>query len=767
MTDIDSRKKAAETLFDQDQIKEYLDFLFEYVDWEPGQYVNVRGLGEKGTDKEGVFREQFFIEPARQDLKAEVIRHAQRWSEHGIGSFILPAVLDAASGEENHVILMPNIVCDLDSGDTATARAQLAKIIGMPSLTVFSGGETDTGAIKQHLYWRLTEPCDDPGTITNIQERIARHVGGDWQAFKRSTQIIRIPGSVHGKGGNPRRVIMSDGADTELEISDAVELVNASIPTIQNTLPSVSGAMNFQRGAHKRTVADTMAAEVTEGGDEHNNRWSAFSQVAGHYIHQVRLGFMSLEEAQNLTHGWMTANMAPAWPMQRFVQEFTGLLNKDTKSNGPLPPDPRDVAVQEAAKPWIHDLKDWAAHRWVPKEKPVRRFLVEGLIPAGVPMLFAAEGGAGKTFAMLDLALSMAAADGKKTMRWMGNMITEEATDKYVILITAEDGKDELAIRLHDLDTGYYRDEAGDKLIILPLSDMGGAFPLVERGRDGLTAASGRWTKLLDLMSKLDKPISAVIIDTLNSTLHGEEISALVIQEYFRELYPVCSKFGASVIITHHIRKQGKNKMVGIEDMREAVRGSTALGASVRAMLGMWHAHDYLRQMKAMKRQPQRGMLYRFGVLKANNPEMMQDVKMLMRQEGGMLKDVTDAVSLPKGYGMEHGAWLELAIKLAADAGFPFSKTGDNGLYAQRQMLPPALRNMGRDKLHDLCDILQEQSKVVTCRPAKGGTISKWLDIPNGRFAEGNGYVSVGAWEPPRWDDVYEYDPSCDLVVRI
>src|SRR3546814_19647300 len=105
--------------------------------------------------------------------------------------------------------------------------------------------------------------------------------------------------------------------------------------------------------------------------------------------------------------------------------------------------------------------------------------------------------------------------------------------------------------------------------------------------------------------------VSAVIVDTLNATLHGEENSAAVIQEYVRAIAPICGELGAAFVVTHHIRKQGKEPIRDLDDMKEAIRGSTALPAAVRMVLGFWHATDYARRLRVLALEPRRGMVSR------------------------------------------------------------------------------------------------------------------------------------------------------------
>src|SRR3546814_5859894 len=73
----------------------------------------------------------------------------------------------------------------------------------------------------------------------------------------------------------------------------------------------------------------------------------------------------------------------------------------------------------------------------------------------------------------MDMALRLAAADGQEPrLDWLGQEIRPEATGGTVILITAEDDADELAIRWNDIDpTGEMRQRAAGRLIAIPRSE--------------------------------------------------------------------------------------------------------------------------------------------------------------------------------------------------------------------------------------------------------------------------------------------------------
>jgi hypothetical protein len=381
--------------------------------------------------------------------------------------------------------------------------------------------------------------------------------------------------------------------------------------------------------------------------------------------------------------------------------------------------------------------------------------------------ILVAEGGAGKTFLCLDLAMQLAAHEPGSPGRWLGQDVLAPAEGGMVVMLTAEDDKDELHIRMHDIDpSGDLRRRAGDRLMIVPLENAGGAFPLVGYdGRAGEPGPTPRWAAFLNVLRALPK-VSCVIIDTLNATLHGEENSASVLQEYFREISPVCGEIGAAFLVTHHIRKMGQNIIRTADDMKEAVRGSSAILPGVRVALGFWHASDYKRRLKSLGEAPAPGRLYRMAVLKANNPEMVAGTKTLLRQPTGLLTDVTAKDKLKDGPGPEHEAWMLVAIKEGAANGHAFTKTNTNGVFERKHHLPPILQDLTRSELHRMVDKLTAARVATTGRPAssKGGA-SGYLDIPGGPMTKKQGYFNPGAWEPD-WDG-FVYESTVQKVIRL
>jgi KaiC/GvpD/RAD55 family RecA-like ATPase len=779
-------------LVSETDLRDYLETLFSRVLWKPSHFICLRGIGEKHTPKEGKHQEDLWAQPglfefADEQLADQALAAAQTWGQHHIATFIVPAVLREARGRSDAVELFTALVVDLDSGDTNAKSAWLDQHLGTPTMVVASGGVTEAGMPKLHVYYVFDEPSADVGGVVELRHQLALKAGGDLQfgrgtpdnPYGRAHQPIRIPGSVHAKGGKAAtcRLLWSRGpVHDHDELGYKIRNAPAGPWAPAATDADVRGA-GFDFGPSKNQrpdIGDSLLHEVHEGGED-KTRWSEFNRVAGFNIGLARRGDLSLEQAKADTYGWMLAKMVPAWPEARFEREWHSLLQVDTQKKGPLP-----APAVEPTTPLVVSaelgLREWGMHRWTQTKAPPRDFLVDGLVLAGKPHLVVAEGGAGKTFAMLDLCLKVSSAEGDELPVWLGQPVRGRGT---VVMVTTEDDADELHRRIESLDPTGLRFRAGDRLIVMPTLNAGGGFTLAERDRAGRAVPSARWMELLSHLERLDG-VKLVVVDTLNSTLHGEENSATIINEYMRMLHPVCGRMGAALVLTHHIRKQNNQAggqlrpIATAEDMFNAIRGSSALPAAFRAVLGIWHSHDYARRLKAMGLEPKAKQLWRFGVLKANNPEMVDDLRFLMRADSGELVDVTrKAIDAVAGQDAQRAAWLTLAVKLAAEAGAPYvggGKDAPNGLYQRRTELHPCLRaeGFGRTRLLALVEQLITEGTLVTRAVTWSDQRGRKKDMPTldaagGPFASGQrtavDYGATFMVPDGMWERMYSFDP--------
>ncbi len=760
-------------LVNADQIKAYLDTLFKYIDWTAEDIMAFRPQGEKGTIQEGKNRNSF-IQPAFQDPATYAIKNAAVWAQHHFAGFIIPAIMSKADGCASSVQVFTSIMVDLDTGDTSAKLSHAVEHIGPASMVIYSGGKTEGGHKKIHAYWILSESTEETERCAELRKSLAEKIGGDTM-LGRAHQPIRIPGTAYMKNGAAERCELLGIIDDDYHLSDLAEQIEA-MPQMPGVEPP---AQQTQTDFHytPSSVPNALVSGVGEGGGDGENRWSQFSVVAGHFIYCARKGMMTVEDAYERTYGWVMSNMSPPWPQERVQSEFRGLLNADASHHGAMPAyapdgitpptqteqtddfDPLAGEIIENApvapveqKP-ENPLIPWATHRWAGEDAPQREWLVPGFIAKGKSHLLVATGGAGKSFLVLDLAAKIAAGIGT----WMGQPINPKQVGT-VVLLTAEDDMDEVHIRLCDIDPEGTRFSSGDKLIVLPLVNAGGAFPLVGRTREA-TGPTVQWQTMLNALKDIPD-LRCVIIDTLNATMHGEENNATVIQEYFREAGKICGEMGAALVVTHHIRKS-EHPITTQDEMAAAIRGSSALPAAVRMVIGIWEAtsNDMKRRMKALGRTPQKKTLYLAGICKANNPEAFTGVKTLLRNHVGLLEDVTsrDKFSEKGIYGPETQAWLAFSVKRAAEDGHPFRHTGAKGLFTRKDELPEYLASMQKKELSALGHICLENDLITRAKYGPKGHYV--LDVPTGpiskMIAEDE---QSGSWDIPNWG-IYAYHP--------
>ena len=725
-------------------------------------FVCLRGIGEKGTEREGIFREDIFLEPAAlgwDSFVGSVISHAKRWGSHNVATFIVPCTLKAERGTAENCDVFRTVCADFDTGDTDAKLEYAEKYLGPANMVVLSGGMTEEGKQKRHAYWSIPSSYD-VGNIVSMRDAIARKCGADIQfglgvdgnPYGRAHQPIRVAGSIHGKSGI-KRVVQIERVSTA--VTDSILAMAVGMPPSPWALKEDAekiGAM------FKTDTAEALVTDVTANG-EGTTRWSAFSSVAGHYLHVARRGDMSVEEAKQATYGWMQAHMDPPWGEARFNTEWIGLLRKDLSTHGPMIEPEKPILAEGQG------LAAWAAHRWSLDHPPERQFLVDGFVQAGKHQLLVAEGGAGKTFMMLDLALKVSAKMDGDT--WCGMPVMKQGA---VVILTTEDDKDELHIRLSDMDPdGSRRKRAGDDLIILPSINSGGAFAFVDKDPKTQEARPSRkWLEFFNLLKQIPN-LQLVVIDTLNSVLHGEENSATVINEFVRVVSQIGGELGAALIVIHHIRKQGDEPIRNAEQMAAAVRGSSALLGAFRGAIGVWHAPDFDRRMKGLGEVPKKKQLWKAAIIKANNPQMFDGERTLLRTAIGTLVDVTDRDKFNDVNFQERHAWLIASITLASRHGHPYSIEGKNaksGLYRRRSELPDVLRSIGPGEFAHLVDDLMMNNRLVAAA-AKGGREKKWLDLPNGPIAtdEAGAEINSGAYDSPEWDE-YVYDVDAKEVIR-
>lgn len=385
------------------------------------------------------------------------------------------------------------------------------------------------------------------------------------------------------------------------------------------------------------------------------------------------------------------------------------------------------------------DLTAWRASRFVGDPPPIK-YLVSGSLPLGVPGLVTAAGDTGKSMALLELGRRVAFGSTPYEPPVFGGAVEAEGS---VVMLTSEDDEAAVHRRLAAMDPHNARFTAkGERLIVVPLPSAGGAYPLFRGNRDGMSRTE-EFEQLRDQLAAIPD-LKLIVFDPMQSFVLGpinEDPAAG--QFACTEIGSLAADTGATTLFAHHVKKTTQ-AIASLSQARDAVRGTTAIVDGVRFAFALWPAEpdEAKKVCKELGKPYEHNKIVRGGIIKANGPAR-RIVRTYVRNEFGLLIDET--ASLRDSAMDREDKLLDLveAIKGAAERGRPFTKGGLSGLYAQRERLPAGLRTMARHPLERFAQEALDRGLVVQAM-AEGSKVVKWLDVPDGQFARGDGQFVVG-----------------------
>ena len=316
---------------DRDQIALFVDVVFSWCDG----LIPLRGLPEKGVTP-GPPNDLRWI-PADAGAPEIMATAAEAAASVGRAIYVIPGTV-GHNGEARaeHVRQMQALVVDLDEGDISAKRDHLIRNLGPATLTIESGGLTEAGQPKLHLWWKLTEPAEgeDLARLCQLRATMALKVGGD-DSFGSAHQPIRVPGTIHGKYGRTAQVRIVDQQPIEVDLAEFAALV-AAMPALT---PETSGSAWFDFNAgSKPAVDDVLTRPVREGAQDDWTRFQGASAAIGHYLRQAHDGRLSLDEAWEAIRGYNAAMLRPSWSEDRLKAETRRLWQRHLERNGPAQP---------------------------------------------------------------------------------------------------------------------------------------------------------------------------------------------------------------------------------------------------------------------------------------------------------------------------------------------------------------------------------------------------------------------------------------------
>ncbi len=248
--------------------------------------------------------------------------------------------------------------------------------------------------------------------------------------------------------------------------------------------------------------------------------------------------------------------------------------------DAPPSDDPRfEEEPEQPAQP-LPPLEGILPHlSWSDTNIPVRKWVVEGIVPARTVTLLQGDGGLGKS--LLTLQLAHACATGRP---WL-----EQTTRPCkVFALYCEDDPDELQRRLHSINE-HYRQIIGDDLPGHGFSELENMLLASRVGYDNLLMAfaggdggPGVVTQLLAQISQSAHDFGAelIILDSLHDLFGGNENNRVQARQFVNGLQKIALQQDGAVILNAHPSAAGLSSGSGTS-------GSTAWNNSVRSRLYM------------------------------------------------------------------------------------------------------------------------------------------------------------------------------------
>jgi hypothetical protein len=400
---------------------------------------------------------------------------------------------------------------------------------------------------------------------------------------------------------------------------------------------------------------------------------------------------------------------------------------------------PKDEAGEPSALRFTLDF--WLSTTAFTGPAPPVSWLIKDVMPVGVWGLVAAAGDVGKSMLLLFLSLLVVSPRRPLDPYVLGGEVIARGA---VVFLTAEDSKGSVHRRLENLDPNGERRHAPGAfpLYVIPLPDAGGPIALIAQGREGLILTPQYHA--LKAMLKRVPSLALVVIDPMQAfVLADVNADPMAGQFLSSALAALAADTGATVLVTHHVRKGNGNPGTS-DELRETIRGTTALVDGPRAVVGLAPAAD--RDAKAILKHLGRPWepraVVRCAVVKSNEPAN-RSMHTLLRNANGLLMDVSDRLTGLNGWTKVQMDALVESVAEGAREGRPFTKRGRSGLYERRAELCGDLQAIGRNSLEEMAEELLVRRHIVQALAT--GTTVQWLDVPDGPFATGAGEFAPGA----------------------
>jgi hypothetical protein len=587
--------------------------------------------------------------------------------------------------------------------------------------------------MRAQMLWRLNRPERDPHACRIQNLALADALGGDTTVVNPS-RVMRLGGSIAWPVKEGRVIERTDFLtfDDGRPKAYLPEQIAKAFPPAQAPLrpaPERAAAVDVSaeaaeapRPSHaslqigsSQVSVETCLARVRAGDHWHDN----LVRLTGHWIARGWSDAEILSAAETLT--------LPGYTIAQTRREIGSMIAGGRRKWGIENP---EHAVDDKPAPGI-DLLQWTADRYAGEARPIS-WLCRGTIPLGIAALIAAMGGLGKSYLALDLALQIAAgvAGLEQPRKILGGRIAIEGT---AVVITAEDSFDAVHRRLNRIDPDARRLRRPKRLIVLPLPDAGGPRPLIANNGKAL-ARTPFFDDLKRQLMQLPE-LRLVVVDPLQAfVLADVNADPAAAQFLWSAMAELATATGATILLTHHMRKDGMLRIADGDDAREAIRGTTALVDGARLAYALWRLDDEAARpiCNTLQIPFERGRIVRGAVVKAND-EADHNAHTYKREESGLLVqlEAEPGAGAEPEFTMAQAREVQKEIQRRFDEGDPFSHSPRGaGRYLGHYLVQHA--RMTRKAADDLIKAWMSNRVVtvdVSDRKAKlnGLRVAQWL----------------------------------------
>lgn len=313
-------------------------------------------------------------------------------------------------------------------------------------------------------------------------------------------------------------------------------------------------------------------------------------------------------------------------------------------------PDTAPEQAEEDAPPSLLEMLDKHKARHLLATTPApQRYVVEGMLPEPVTAAIVAPGSTGKSFWLMQLAACVASGTP-----FMGQAIPNPGA---VLMLGAEDDRDEMARRLHSIVREYTWDGngldaelVGERFYAVSrlgannmLTHMDGRNVVRMNGKDGRPDNIGDIIKAAQAIPGL----RLIIIDPISRFRAGDENDNEAATRFVEALEQIRKETGVTVLCAHHSRKGSDGKEA------DSIRGASALVDAFRFAATLAKVPSVDAKKMSLSEDDAKNLV-QFNVVKSNYRTDL-DNQWLRRGVGGVLKVTEPPKGLKEGVADQKG----------------------------------------------------------------------------------------------------------------